>query len=124
MSPRARYIPLEEIASSLPINVWFERIDFEKATSINPGSAIARMREMTRNKQLSHKSSPGQNSYWKMTHVQKSVMLSFAELNRAKRGKPSGMRLNKDFQVKSIVEAEKQAYYQHAEMLLKSIKFI
>ena len=113
-------ILIGEIGRKLNCDVWFDKHEFSAKTNINIQCTGPRLRKLVNAGQLDQKGGPRRKSFYKMSVMQKAMMIDEGKNNAARRGR-------KVFNVagsKKLIEAELAAYIELAERLLRSVGFI
>jgi len=128
MKKIAREVPLDRIAGSLPLYIYFDKYEFSALTGVSVISSLQRLRALVNDGLLVRKVSPGKKSYWKMDYAAKQEMLRKAIENKNKRGcnqyVKRGRKVSYIDYVVDVDQAESMAHLQHCELILKSAKFI
>lgn len=70
-----RDVLVDEIASVLPINTWFDKLEFSDLTGISVRSSQTRLTQLTNDGLLDRKGGNGYKGYWLMTEEMKEGMI-------------------------------------------------
>ena len=118
-----RGVTLAEVANRLPLYIYFDKSEFSKLTKVSLIASNLRLKTLVKDGFLERKDEAGK-AYWFMSCEAKQKMLTTGKANHAKRGRKPENGKSMYYFITDIIAAERQAHYQNAYMILKSIKFV